>query len=511
VSVIVRFRNEAAYLPDVLAAIRAQETNQDIELLGVDDGSSDGSAAIARTFCNTVVGVSSYRPGAALNAAISESRGSVVAVLSAHALPANRRWLSHLTEPLSDANCLAAYGAQLYNWNSRFLDKRDLDIFTTDLPRREYRDSDFWNANSCFRRNVWERLPFNEKVFELEDHYWTKQLLGSENYVRFVPEALVYHYSHIDRLDREFLPENVPPNDDSIRAAVAILDDRSSDWPAVMSAGLTLSSLSRCSTITDAVPSLGNQLLHHWDFDVRWRMAQALGKITTPESATALVRALSDRSFYPRDEAAWSLGRLRHHAVPALLTEAHSPTLPDDSRPFLGLALGLTQNRRAIECGTELLQHDLLSDDPTLQRNSAYFLGELASSFGTNVTIPRLLELLDESEDVARVACWALGCFAAAGQTTIDQPVIVQLLSRAISPLTKYEAVVATAKQYAVTRGDWEARQLLCSLSDPEPRVRYAAAQSLRLLGGIGIPQPLPPIDEDFGVTFETRLFASSL
>ena len=92
--------------------------------------------------------------------------------------PGDAQWLRTLRSHLDQGEVAGVYGGQLYPINSRFLDKRDLDIFSSLEPRIERVDSDFWNANSMFPKSVWKTQRFEESVFELEDHHWTKLVLA---------------------------------------------------------------------------------------------------------------------------------------------------------------------------------------------------------------------------------------------------------------------------------------------------------------------------------------------
>lgn len=87
VSIVLPFRNEAAYLAECLASIRAQ-TLAAWELLAIDDGSDDDSTAIVRSFAAGDRRVRLLQPGrtglvAALNLGIAEARAPLVARMDA--------------------------------------------------------------------------------------------------------------------------------------------------------------------------------------------------------------------------------------------------------------------------------------------------------------------------------------------------------------------------------------------------------------------------------------------
>ncbi|HEU4557669.1 MAG TPA: glycosyltransferase, partial [Longimicrobium sp.] len=87
VSIVLPFRNEAAYLPECLESIRVQ-TLASWELLAIDDGSDDGSAAIVHSFASEDGRVRLLQPGrvglvAALNLGIAQARAPLVARMDA--------------------------------------------------------------------------------------------------------------------------------------------------------------------------------------------------------------------------------------------------------------------------------------------------------------------------------------------------------------------------------------------------------------------------------------------
>jgi len=512
-NIIVRFKDEATYLEAVLRAIREQHCDHLVEIVAIDNSSTDNSPAIAARYADLLLDISEYRPGAALNQAISSCNGDALVILSAHAIPANRSWLENLTAWLPNQDVLGTYGAQLYPITSRFLDKRDLDIFSGLRPRTETHDSDFWNANSAFSRSFWEKEQFDSSVIELEDHHWTKKLLSQgSTWVRFEPAALVYHYGHEARNDRTYLPPSPLSDEERIEAAIAVLESQDEQWPTVMSAGLTLGSLSHITGIERAVPALGAVLLGHEDFDARWRVAGALGRIGTPPAARFLVQGLRDPSFYARDEAAWALARLGQVGVGELMPALSS--LDAETLPFAGLALGLCGDETAALHAVELLADGLMSGSIPIVRDSLYFLGEIARvPAAARLTATVAASLRSEDDEVARAAAWCWGTLAAANTCTddLDEREVVNVARLHPVETVRFEAIVSLGKAAVVRPSHPLAREVTRALRDDgSGRVRYGSMQSIRLMtaaGFDGIPAARAhEYDTDFGVMFERQL-----
>jgi hypothetical protein len=168
------------------------------EVILVDNESADHTLAVARRFpIQPPVTVRAYRPGLALNAGIRAARGEFVACLSAHCIPQDERWLSALAQNMADAQVAGVYGRQLPLPYSEAADKRDL-LITFGLDRRvQVKDYFFHNANSLIRRAVWERLPFDETVTNIEDRVWAKAAVEAGWRLVYEPEAAVYHHHGI--------------------------------------------------------------------------------------------------------------------------------------------------------------------------------------------------------------------------------------------------------------------------------------------------------------------------
>lgn len=504
ISVIVRFKNEIRHIEAVLRAVRAQRCPPAVEIIGIDNGSTDGSGEIAKEYADKVLFIEDYRPGRALNAAIEESSGDYIVPLSAHAVPHSDGWLAELTAYLRNPEVLGIYGAQIYPAGSRFLDKRDLDIFCSREARTETRDSDFWNANAAFRRDDWSARRFDESVIELEDHHWTKMILPhSGRWVRYEPTAVVYHYGHDARNDRVFVPASDVGPARLAAESIRVLTTDGMPWSARMSAGLTLGSLNALPGIGKAVAAIGHTLVEDPDFDVRWRMAGALGRIGGEQAVPFLIQGLRDPSFYVRDECAWSLARLGPDAETRLL--AAIAELDERLLPFAGLALGLGGGPDARQRGVNLLRAGLWSDDTGIERDSVYFLGELApSAVGDDVLALVESKLHGEHEiEITRAVAWCWGRLASADRH--DATAAVRNLARHHpSELVREEAVIALSRVANDRFTDDVARALI---ADGAGRVRFAAAHRARAVaahdpGALAALRDLP-IDPDFGVEFE--------
>ncbi len=197
VSVIIRTLDEERWIDACLRAVFDQD-HPDIEVVLVDNRSTDRTLDIALGYPVVLEHIEEFRPGRALNQGVRASSGDVLVFISGHCVPVDAHWLSNLIAPLSDPDVAGVYGRQEPLSYTSDLDKRDLlTVFGLD-PKVQRRDPFFHNANSAMRRDVWDRFPFDEDVTNVEDRIWGRQVIEAGLTIRYEPEASVYHWHGIN-------------------------------------------------------------------------------------------------------------------------------------------------------------------------------------------------------------------------------------------------------------------------------------------------------------------------
>jgi GT2 family glycosyltransferase/Flp pilus assembly protein TadD/glycogen synthase/SAM-dependent methyltransferase len=211
-----------------------------LEVIVVDNGSADGSAAIARKFGVTVLHEVSMKSSyAARNVGIRAARGDLIAFTDADCI-VTRNWLKYLAAHWEAAN-IGCFAGEIQAYQPLDI----IEIFsdragilrqngTLSCPYLPYTQT----ANSAYRKAVFDRIGlFNPEMTSGGDAdlAWRMQKqLGLK--IKFIPEAIVYHkhrtsiqtlfdqfrkYEHGKILWRNSHPDFTPPTAEQRRKELA--------------------------------------------------------------------------------------------------------------------------------------------------------------------------------------------------------------------------------------------------------------------------------------------------
>lgn len=195
ISIIIRTKNEEKWIGPCLEMIFSQDYDP-YEVIIVDNCSTDRTLHIASRYpIKSVVNIADFKPGFAINEGIRSSTGEYIACISAHCIPKSNNWLRKLFESLElDSGAAGVYGRQLPMAFTDDVDKRDMLIVFGNDRKIQIKDYFFHNANSLFKRRVWEMYPFDEDATNIEDRIWGKRVVDSGYRLIYEPDAEVFHY-----------------------------------------------------------------------------------------------------------------------------------------------------------------------------------------------------------------------------------------------------------------------------------------------------------------------------
>lgn len=195
VSVIVRTKNEEFWIERCLRAIYSQLTSYEIEVIIVDNRSTDATVRRALNVNRNIkiIYLDKYNPSVSLNLGVRESTGDFCVCISAHCVPADSSWLEHLIEPLKNENICAVYGRQIPLLTSNPNDKRDLWLTFGLDDVLQKNDPFIHNANAAYRTKQLLEYPFDEKLTNIEDRSWGQEQINLGNNIYYKSNAIVYH------------------------------------------------------------------------------------------------------------------------------------------------------------------------------------------------------------------------------------------------------------------------------------------------------------------------------
>ncbi len=205
ISVVIPVKDGGLDLVRCLEAIERQQVEDEVEVVVVDSGSSDGSAERARKLGARVHEIlpKEFTHGGARNLGADLARGDIVVFTSQDAYAVDEHWLGALVAPLRDDTAVAGvYGRQLPHKQAIPSERYFLDFLygpearrqrLTDPDRLSFQATLFSNVNSAVPRAVLERYPLAADVIMSEDQEWSRRVLLAGLEIVYEPRAAVRH------------------------------------------------------------------------------------------------------------------------------------------------------------------------------------------------------------------------------------------------------------------------------------------------------------------------------
>ena len=194
VSVVIPVFNGANTLAECLTACLAQ-TYGEFDVIVVDDGSTDETARVAKTFDVHYLHQENAGPAAARNRGAWAAQGGIVVFTDSDCIP-EANWIDSLVAGFDEETVAVGGGYEIANKSSLLARMIHEEI---SLRHDRYGDEvDFLGSfNVAYRRDVFEEVGgFDESfpVASAEDNDLAYRLLDMEGKLRFAREAQVAHY-----------------------------------------------------------------------------------------------------------------------------------------------------------------------------------------------------------------------------------------------------------------------------------------------------------------------------
>jgi rhamnosyltransferase len=219
ISVVIPVLNGGEPMRRCLEAIRSQKVSDDVEIVAVDSGSTDGTQDLVRSFDGRVheIAPEDFNHGETRNLGARLAAGEIVVFTVDDALAVDDRWLEQLTEPLRVENRLAGtYARQIAYEGAPLHQSYYIDHRYGPEPRLQRASGAdeltvanvlFSNVSSAIRKPLLEEFPFASDIVIAEDLEWCTRVLLAGYEIAYVPEAVVRHshdYTLGDALKRYF-------------------------------------------------------------------------------------------------------------------------------------------------------------------------------------------------------------------------------------------------------------------------------------------------------------------
>ena len=218
-SVIIPVYNRESFLDSCLRSVAAQ-TLDNIEVIIINDGSTDNSLDIARSFEQQyhhffVFNQKNSGLSAARNTGLNRARGQYITFLDSDDFIDPAMYEILYRKALESKSELVKCGAVLFENNSGriILERSDFESYTEISSKKIILEA---YLDKKIMRNVWNGIYHNRLLKDLrfpegklyEDHYLTPNILTIANSYVYVPKNYYYYRKHPDGITKSSTPRD---------------------------------------------------------------------------------------------------------------------------------------------------------------------------------------------------------------------------------------------------------------------------------------------------------------
>lgn len=197
ISVIVPARNEEARIGECLHSLTKQTYQGRMEIMVVDDGSTDRTRGVVRRFPHVrLLKQKQKGPAAARNAGAKKARGTILLFTDGDCVPA-RTWVQEMVAPFKDKRIMGVQG--IYKTKQKGLVARfsQLEIEDRYERMRRWETIDFIGTYAAaYRSSVFTKAGGFDESFPIasgEDPDLSFRIAGKGNRLVMNDQAVVFH------------------------------------------------------------------------------------------------------------------------------------------------------------------------------------------------------------------------------------------------------------------------------------------------------------------------------
>ena len=213
ISVVIPVKNGIDTLPSCLDGIFRQTLKENLEVIIIDSGSTDGTLELLSRYPVKVhhLPPKEFNHGETRNLGVNLARGAFVVMTVQDATPASADWIELMIKHFDNPEVAGVCGQQIVGSDS---DKNPLQWFSpageakpflvqfkdtaafSSLPGKKQHQYCNWDdVTTMYRKSIKDKIPFKKLMFS-EDTLWAKDALSLGYAIVYDYRARVYHYHH---------------------------------------------------------------------------------------------------------------------------------------------------------------------------------------------------------------------------------------------------------------------------------------------------------------------------
>lgn len=203
-SVIVPAYNSEKTISSCIGALLVQKTNNTFEIIVVDDGSTDSTPIIAKSFGQKIryFRQKNSGPAKARNFGAKKARGKVILFTDSDCIP-EKNWLDKMLAPFDDKEVAAVQGAYKTKQKGLVAIFGQLEIeHRYELMKKSKQLDWVGSYSAAYKKEIYKKMGGFDESFPIasgEDSELSYKIQESGQKIIFNPNAIVYH-THPEKL-----------------------------------------------------------------------------------------------------------------------------------------------------------------------------------------------------------------------------------------------------------------------------------------------------------------------